>query len=96
MKFFGVDKFCAAKELLQAGVVLHEKYADKWATRTERKALAKQKKTLAKSRETIKQSAFDSDDCFYFVAGYTEGGAPYGITWEEAEANAMISGGHCE
>ena len=24
------------------------------------------------------------DENFYFIAGYTPGGAPYGITWEEA------------
>ena len=24
-----------------------------------------------------------SDECFAFIAGHTEGGAPYGITWEE-------------
>ncbi|MDU0458959.1 MAG: hypothetical protein RW306_09545 [Geobacteraceae bacterium] len=27
----------------------------------------------------------ESDDCFAFIAGYTPGGAPYGITWEEQE-----------
>lgn len=25
----------------------------------------------------------DSDEQFYFIAGYTSGGAAYGITWEE-------------
>jgi hypothetical protein len=25
----------------------------------------------------------DSDDHFVFIAGYTSGGAPYGITWDE-------------
>lgn len=23
------------------------------------------------------------DDRFFFIAGYTSGGAPYGVTWEE-------------
>jgi len=27
----------------------------------------------------------DSDEHFAYIAGYTEGGAPYGTTWEEAE-----------
>lgn len=27
----------------------------------------------------------DSDDEFYYIAGYTPGGAPYGITWEQAK-----------
>ena len=25
---------------------------------------------------------------FYYIAGYTSGGAPYGITWEEYEQNS--------
>jgi len=25
----------------------------------------------------------DSDDTFLYIAGYTSGGAPYGVTWEE-------------
>lgn len=28
----------------------------------------------------------EQDENFYFIAGYTEGGFPYGITWEEYEA----------
>lgn len=23
------------------------------------------------------------DDTFYYISGYTSGGAPYGVTWEE-------------
>ena len=41
-----------------------------------------------KRQEAKKQQSFydrfpDSDDRFYFIAGYTSGGAPYGVTWEE-------------
>lgn len=25
----------------------------------------------------------EQDDTFFFIAGYTSGGAPYGITWEQ-------------
>ena len=28
----------------------------------------------------------EQDENFYFIAGYTDGGFPYGITWEEYEA----------
>lgn len=39
----------------------------------------------AKRREenTAEDSFPDSDDRFFFIAGYTSGGAPYGVTWEE-------------
>ncbi len=30
--------------------------------------------------------ALEQDENFYFIAGYTEGGFPYGVTWEEHEA----------
>lgn len=30
------------------------------------------------------------DEWFYFIAGYTSGGAPYGITWEEAERDGLL------
>lgn len=26
----------------------------------------------------------ESDEYYYYIVGYTSGGAPYGITWEEA------------
>ena len=25
----------------------------------------------------------DQDETFFYIAGYTSGGAPYGVTWEE-------------
>lgn len=28
---------------------------------------------------------FDSDDTFSFIVGYTSGGAPFGIRWDEEE-----------
>lgn len=30
-----------------------------------------------------KMSVSDSDEHFAYIAGYTEGGFPYGITWDE-------------
>ena len=34
----------------------------------------------------IEDHAIDSDTVFYYIAGYTCGGAPYGVTWEEFTA----------
>jgi hypothetical protein len=38
-------------------------------------------------KNTAEQNAFDpdSDERFAYIAGYTAGGLPYGITWEEME-----------
>ena len=40
---------------------------------------------------TIK-AVFDyaSDENFVFIVGYTSGGAPYGITWEQAEEDGLL------
>ena len=33
---------------------------------------------------------FEQDENFFFIAGFTEGGFPYGITWEEAYADGLL------
>lgn len=37
-------------------------------------------------KQAPEQFAPDSDEHFAYIAGYTDGGAPYGVTWEEMEA----------
>lgn len=41
------------------------------------------KKKQKAQRNQINYFEQDSDETFYFIAGYTSGGAPYGTTWEE-------------
>lgn len=36
-------------------------------------------------KENKMRERFDSDEVFAFIAGYTSGGAPHGITWEEMQ-----------
>ncbi len=47
------------------------------------------KKRLNKKTEND-ELLFESDEFHYFIAGYTSGGASYGITWEEAEAEGLL------
>ncbi len=47
--------------------------------RLEQKRQEKREQTLLEYLEQYP----DSDDLFYYIAGYTSGGAPYGVTWEE-------------
>ena len=46
----------------------------------------KRKQRIAK-RQVMKNHAVENntsqDDTFFYIAGYTSGGAPYGVTWEE-------------
>ena len=51
--------------------------------RAERKANAKRRKNRAKKELGL--PPMERDDTFSFIAGYTSGGAPYGLTWEEME-----------
>lgn len=46
-----------------------------------------------KSKKRKKQADYEEDfqdETFYCIAGDTSGGAPYGITWEEAYADGLV------
>ncbi len=87
-KWFGVDLNCALTELQLAGITISgaEKKKVKQAieTKTQLKKIKKEKQREKEERLMYE----DSDEYFAFIIGYTEGGAPYGITheeWEEIE-----------
>lgn len=37
----------------------------------------------AKRKQEQSDQIIDQNDTFFFIAGYTSGGAPFGVTWEE-------------
>ena len=82
-KQFHVDRICAMRDLCAMKVLSAEKQA---AYENE---LNNSVEKLAKKRERKKTkdelSGFEDwqDENFFFIAGYTSGGAPYGVTWEE-------------
>ncbi|MDP3706322.1 MAG: hypothetical protein Q8R24_10540 [Legionellaceae bacterium] len=88
--WFGVSLVCAIKELRMLGVKLDEQYVLQALKGHEHAILDRQKKKVAKKQELLDDLLFDSDDHYYFIAGYTSGGFPYGITWEEAELDNLI------
>ena len=55
----------------------------------EKAAVAKQKKQQMRAKlkketsDNLAKEEILQDDRFFFIAGYTSGGAPYGVTWEE-------------
>ena len=85
-KHFGVDSLCAIRELRLLGVAFDPAY--------ERAVLAasqsRKKKAKREEEFVINEEAYYG---FAFITGYTAGGAPYGITIEEAESlpNADLS-----
>lgn len=81
-KRFKVDVTCALKDLGEIGALSPEKLAamkQAEQIRLERKRLEREEK----KQQEIYDRYPDSDDTFFFIAGYTSGGAPYGVTWEE-------------
>jgi hypothetical protein len=82
-KWFGVTDLCAVLELRELGVDIPDARLEE-ARRNERDRAAHN----ARRKQTWKrpQPIRESDETFAFIAGYTEGGAAYGITWEEMEA----------
>ena len=49
--------------------------------RAERKAHTKRRKKRAQKEPEL--LPMEQDDTFFFIAGYTSGGVPYGLAWEE-------------
>ena len=90
-KKFAVDRMKAVAELQLLGVSLtkeqidREKAAVKAYQELQKAKKAKRKKKREQKRMQKDVPIFheDQDDTFYYIAGYTSGGAPYGVTWEE-------------
>jgi hypothetical protein len=82
---FGVDWECAIRELEMLGIQLNPQYTLQVRHSIEAQLRSKHAKKQAKQRETIEHGISDSDYHFCFIAGYTENGTPYGVTWEEWE-----------
>jgi hypothetical protein len=84
-KKYSVDKLCAVKELRMIGVDIPEEYEKQLINSME--ALRQQRLSFKKKRgdKLSNQCVFDSDENFAMILGYTSGGFPYGVTYEEME-----------
>lgn len=84
-KKYSVDKLCAVKELRMIGVEILEEYEKQLINSME--ALRQQRLSYKKKREDKLNAlcGFESDENFAMIIGYTSGGFPYGVTYEEME-----------
>ena len=81
----------AVAELQMLGVSLTKEQIDREKAAVKayqdiQKAKKAKRKRLREQRKMQKSDIADyleQDDRFYYIAGYTSGGAPYGVTWEE-------------
>jgi hypothetical protein len=81
-KHYAVDPLCAIVELRMLGVAITDDYVDAVKRSIADRTLQKRKRQEAGERQA-ELMGDNSDDTFAYIAGYTSGGAPYGITWEE-------------
>ena len=79
-KKFNVDNICAMRELCMLKVLSPEKQKA-----YEERLLKRQRKRQRKKEPQMDFNP-DQDERFFFIAGYTSGGVPYGVTWEEEAA----------
>lgn len=82
-KWFGVDMLCAISELKLLGFKVDPDYEAQIRKSVTQVALLRKAKKLAKSaaEEECFLSEWESE--FTFIAGYTSGGAPYGLLRSE-------------
>lgn len=79
-KWFGVNDVCAVVELRMLGVDIPDARLEQ-AQRDEQGRAAH--RARQKEKYAPRPRIRESNDEFAFIAGYTDGGAPYGITWDE-------------
>lgn len=81
---FNVGQVCAIKELEILGYEIDSDY--KKQAFSQHNARIKTDEKKRKEKETKKTELEPwQDENFYYIAGYTSGGVPFGITWEEYE-----------
>jgi len=100
-EWFGVDEYCAILEIEMLGYTVNPKYKEKVLIKREKSLkMAEEKRKIKITRKREKRERrrkrrnkidsntdeiIDQNEEFYYIAGYTPGGFPFGITWEEYE-----------
>jgi hypothetical protein len=82
-KHFAVDLLCAVKELEILGIKIEPEYIEQLKQQKQAQENKRIKEKKLKEELELFEKYPDSDDNFYYIAGYTNGGAPYGVKWEE-------------
>jgi len=85
-KRYGVDWPTALRELEMLRVEVDPAYREQVLRTVQEQAEARKRKHLEKAAELGSMLGIEQDEYFAFIVGYTPGGAPYGVTWEEWEA----------
>ncbi len=89
-KHFAVDKLCAIKELQILGIAIEPEYIKQLKITLRGNEQARQLRKLQKEQEKDLIMDNDSDETFCFIAGYTSGGVPFGVTWDEMDMETNL------
>lgn len=90
-KSSGLNLKNAMNELKRLGVKISPEEKQKVEQWVEQRKLHNERRKERRRRRKEKKEnnglimEFDSDETYAFIAGYTSGGAPFGITYEEME-----------
>lgn len=84
-KWYGVNEVCAILELRILGLEIDCERLEKAKITEEDKAKLKALTKNRKQERELQELYEDSDENFCYIAGYTSGGVPYGITWDEVD-----------
>jgi len=84
-KHYGIDWITAFIELEMLGMKIDPKYAEKVLESVRGQTEARKRKRLLKSKDEEQTLEDYQDENYAYIVGYTSGGVPYGVTWEEWE-----------
>jgi hypothetical protein len=70
-------------ELRMLGVSISAEREAQVKASIDARAAERRRRKKAAAEAELDDFDFESDDTFASIAGYTPGGAPYGVTWEE-------------
>ena len=87
---FHLDTMTAIRDLQEIGVEFTQEYLDAVKHSEEERIRQKHAKEAAKRQSELAEEYSDCDGRFAYIAGYTDGGAPFGLTWEEIGIDPML------
>lgn len=79
-KYYGVDFLTTFKELELLGVKISSEYREAVLKSVDSALEKRHQKKLTRQSELFEEY---QDENFAYIIGYTSGGAPYGLTWDE-------------
>ena len=82
-KRYGVDWVCAIAELSALGLAFDPKWREQLDLALEGAKRAKARRLEEQKTARARLEFSDFDENFAFIADHTEGGVPFGVTWEE-------------